>query len=203
VAGPTVLTSEPAAIVAGDTITWTTSSPQFPSGSGYTLKYYLVGPVASPTAAPIQLADSVNGVTITQSGNLYTVTVPAATTASWAAGSYAWSRTFTSGANRYTEDGKASAGFMQVAPDPTVAPAATHATRTLAAIETALESLSAGQYISVSVDGISYTRSQLPELYMQRSRYKAEVYREQAIARGAKGLTSVVRMVPGFVRSRG
>ncbi len=206
-----VPTSEPSSFVAGDTVSWTTSSSSFPAGSGYTLNYALIGPSSNPTATPTLLANGTNGVTITADGSTlkYTVTIPAATTAAFAAGSYTLSRWFVLAGARYTETdsfgaplGGTASRPLYVNADPTQAIAATHASRTLVAIEAAIESIGANKFASVSVDGVSYTRASMAELYAQRSRYRAEVLREQEIARGGRGLSTITRVVPYFTRNR-
>ncbi len=207
-----VPTSEPTSFVAGDTVSWTTTSSSFPAGSGYALAYALIGPAINPTATPTLLAQGANGVTIVGDGTTlkYTVTIPASTTATIAPGSYTLSRYFTIGGLRYTESdwtganplGGVASRPLYVNADPTQAVAATHASRTLAAIEAAIESIGSNRFASVSLDGVSYTRASLGDLYTQRSRYRAEVLREQEIARGGRGLPTITRVVPNFTRNR-
>ena len=73
----TIPTTEPTSVVAGDTLTWTKSLPDYLPGT-WTLKYRLIN------------AAGKFDITATTSGNLHLVTVTSTTSASYTAGDYTW-----------------------------------------------------------------------------------------------------------------
>lgn len=83
-------TSEPTAVVAGDTIAWTKSLPDYPASAGWTLAYRIINSGAK------------YDVTATADGDDHAVSVTAAVSALWAAGTYGWQATVTKGTERYT-----------------------------------------------------------------------------------------------------
>jgi len=85
---------EPSNIRSGDTVAWERASNDYPPGGGYSLSYAFVSRAASY---------QVNGSMVTAGSQNYEITVPAATTATWAPGTYRWQAYIndTSG-NRYT-----------------------------------------------------------------------------------------------------
>jgi hypothetical protein len=105
-------------IIAGDSLQFTTSVPDYPASDGYTLKYRLV-PRSAGTAIVI---------TATASGDDFAIDVAASTTATWGAGEYSW--------HAYVEDGSArftvGTGQLTIKPNPATMAAGTD-TRTLAA----------------------------------------------------------------------
>lgn len=105
-------------IIAGDSLQFSTSVPDFPATGGYTLKYRLV-PRVSGTAIVITAAAS---------GDDYAVDVAAATTAAWGAGEYSWHAYVELGSARFT----VGTGQITIKPNPATMAAGTD-TRTLAA----------------------------------------------------------------------
>jgi hypothetical protein len=98
---------EPREIRAGDTVTWSRYYDDYPPGDGYTLQYVFVSRTAN---YPI------NGGMIVAGSQSYDVTVPAATTATWAAGWYRWQAYIFDSAtppNRYT----VGEGVVEVLPN--------------------------------------------------------------------------------------
>jgi len=83
-------TTEPSRVTAGDTIAWTKSLPDYPASSGWILKYRLIN-----AAGKID-------ITATAAGNDHAVSVPAATSAAWPAGTYTVTAWVEKGAERYT-----------------------------------------------------------------------------------------------------
>lgn len=71
-------TVEPATVNAGDTVRWTRALPDYPASAGWVLTYTLLNSAGKIT------------VTASASGDEHLVNVAAATTATWAAGDYAW-----------------------------------------------------------------------------------------------------------------
>lgn len=90
-------------LVAGTTLNFLTSVLDYPATAGWTLKYYLVRRGA---AGAITISASTEGAD-------YRVQVPAATTASWAADSYAWESRVEKGAEKYPID----SGQIVIRPD--------------------------------------------------------------------------------------
>jgi hypothetical protein len=83
--------TEPAIVTAGDTVAWTKSLPDYPASAGWTLKYRL-----------IKVAGIID-ITAAASGADHAVSVAAATSVGWAAGTYAWQAYVEGGSSeRYT-----------------------------------------------------------------------------------------------------
>lgn len=98
----TVPTREPAEIVAGDTVTWQKSLADYPASAGWVLNYRLIN-----AAGKIDIEAAA-------SGDDFLITVPAATSAAYAAGTYSW-QAFVDGvaSQRFTVGG----GTLVVKPD--------------------------------------------------------------------------------------
>jgi enamine deaminase RidA (YjgF/YER057c/UK114 family) len=92
-------------LVAGDSLNFSTSTPQYPASSGWVLKYRLV-----PRAAGASVINLVG----TAEGADHRVQAAAAVTASWAAGDYGWSAWVEKAGEVYTVD----SGQIVVTPDP-------------------------------------------------------------------------------------
>ena len=86
--------SEPREIRAGDTVQWQRACNDYPPTQGYSLSYAIVNRFAN---------FQVNGPAVVAGSQNYEITVPAATTAAWAPGSYRWQAYINDQAgNRYT-----------------------------------------------------------------------------------------------------
>ena len=72
-------------LIAGDTLDFIDSVPEYPPADGWTLKYQLVPRFTTPTQVPITL-------TASTSGSDYRVQEAAGVTATWKPGAYAWAR---------------------------------------------------------------------------------------------------------------
>lgn len=83
--------TEPTVIHAGDTIPWTKTVPDYPSTDGWTLSYSL----------RLQNGSGSVDATATPSGQDYTVTIPAATTAPMTPGTWVWAAYVTKALERY------------------------------------------------------------------------------------------------------
>jgi hypothetical protein len=83
-------TTEPAVVTAGDTIAWTRSLSDYAASSGWTLKYRLIN-----AAGKIDITASASGAD-------HAVSVSAATSAGWTAGTYAWQAYVEKSGERYT-----------------------------------------------------------------------------------------------------
>ena len=184
----TVPEGEPATLVAGDTWIWQRSglASDYPVAL-YTLNYSIQreGDVAAPTVFV--------AITI---GDIYKVTVAAATTAAKLAGTWRWVSYMvrTSDAARVA----VGSGVFTVKPNPAAAyDARSHAVKILAAIESLIEGRAASDVNSYSIAGRSLTKLSVDDLLRWRAHYKREVRRERdaanAAAGRATGRTQVVR----------
>ena len=87
---PDIPSIEPASITAGDTVQWTRSLPDYSAASSWVLKYRLIN-----AAGKIDIVS-------TASGSDHLVSVTAATSAGWAAGTYSWQAFVEKATERYT-----------------------------------------------------------------------------------------------------
>jgi len=166
----------PSRLVAGDLWQWradglATAYPADTFGLSYVLAPKAGG---TPTTAPA-VADA----------NGWGVTVAAATTATLAAGTYAWTlfATRTSDGARQT----VCAGALEVAPDPAGAgDTRTAARKMLDAINAVLEGRITKNVESYSIEGRSLTRVPFEVLRNTRARLMREVQAEDALARGRR-----------------
>lgn len=165
-------------LIAGDTLDFDVSIPDYPAIAGYTLKYRLV-PRAAGT--PITITAAANGAD-------YSVTVAPSTTSGWAAGEYSWSSWVEKTGARYTQE----QGQITIQADPSAIAAGTD-TRSEAAI--ALEAIRAVIANRATLDQQEYTiggrslkRTPMADLIMLLRHFEAEVAREEADARAARGL---------------
>ena len=157
---------EPARIVAGDTASWTARLGDYPASAGWVVTYFLSKIGAA--AAPIE-------ITSTASGDDHLVEVPATETAAWTPGIYRWTGVATLGAERHSF----GPGTLAVVPDPSQAhDARTHAEKSLASIEAALESAVGTATVECELDGVR-VRKDRKELLELREYYRLEVNRER------------------------
>lgn len=104
-------TDEPLNIRAGDTVGWSKSFDQYPPSGGYSLSYVFVSKSALYAVA---------GNMVTAGQNNYSIEIPAATTAAWAAGTYRWQSYITSADGKRFTVGE---GVAEVLPNLQVATA--------------------------------------------------------------------------------
>ena len=171
---------EPQQFTAGDTINWVRTLDNYPASAGWTLSYVLRGPqTIKVNASTYQTSD-------------YIVSIPAANTTNYKDGLYSVAAYVTnSGGYRYTVP--TWFPLITVRPDPSkyvdgTASNLTFAQRTLAAVETAIENLSARKVASASVNGQSYSIQNLQALQSLRQRMREEVRSEQDAINTAAGL---------------
>ena len=169
--------SEPAVLRAGDTWQWIKSLPDYPA-SAWTLKY--------------RFKNSSGGFEIvaTAMGDDHGITVAAAASAGYAAGSYSWMAWVEGVASeKHTVD----AGICTIDPDyrSGIATAAlddrTHARKALAAIEAWIETKAPG-VAEYEIAGRRLKNWSAGEVYKLRQRYKQEVAAEIAAEKIANGL---------------
>lgn len=173
-------------LVAGETLNYSAALADYPASSGWALTLYL-----NPRAG-----GTVRSVVSTADGDAHLLQATAATTAAWAAGSYAWELWAALGAEAY----RLEAGQLEVLPS-LVAAAAGLDTRTAA--EIMLDGLKAkyrehmtsgnavvGEY---TVNGRSVKYKDVAQLIKAIHQAEREVQAERAAARMAAGLSPRTR----------
>ena len=172
-------TTEPAEIVAGDTLIWkrTDLGTDYANGS-YTLSY---------KARLEGTGSTVITITASASSDDYLVNVAAGTTASYSTGVYRWQAYITrdSDSARVTVD----SGTFEVAANRSASTAdpRSHVKIMLDKIESILEGRADGDVAAYSINGRSLTKLAIPDLLMWRDRYRAEYLREVRAERRDNG----------------
>lgn len=100
------------------------------------------------------------------------------------------------------ERATAKTGVLQVIYDLTQTEPQTDAQIMLASITAAIKSLTQRPLISVSVNNVSYTRSDLATLISMRTRLQAEVIREKNVQDAFRGIETSGRISTRFIPSR-
>lgn len=163
---------EPSFFTAGETVEWTKALPDYPSGT-WTLKYALQAPGRTLIA-----------VTAANEPDLsYSIAILAATSASYAAGSYTWTAYVEAGPARHV----VARGSISILASPLAMLGSTHATRMLALIEAALEGRIPNGLESTNIDGQQIDRIPVIRLHELREQYRNEVLMEQKAAIAAAG----------------
>jgi hypothetical protein len=160
-------------LIAGDTLQFTTSVPDYPASAGWTLTYRLV-PRTSGSAISFDA---------TADGDDYDIEVGASTTDDWTAGEYSWSAYVSKAGERHTVD----QGTVKIQPNPGVVAAydaRSFARKALDAIEAVLEGRASKDQEEYSIGGRSLKRTKLEDLHKMRARFKAEVDAEDRAAAG-------------------
>lgn len=169
--------SEPTQFRAGDTVLWSKSLADYSPADSWVLKYKFVGS-----------AGKSDDITATVSGDAWVVTVAKTVTAALAAGIYTLIGWVEKGTERYT----VAETTVQILTNIAIASAATdtrsHARKTLALIEAAIESYAVRPVEQLSIAGRTWTRPSLETLNRLRSKYAKLVRREVEKERRAKGL---------------
>lgn len=157
---PSIPTTEPDLLFAGDTCKWTKTISDYPSSDGWTLVYSFRGPSAF------------TDVTAATSGSGYAVTIPLATTTPLQAGGYTWSARVTKAGETYT----VGRGVLNVelAAGASLVP---HEVKMLAAIEAVLEGRITADVQQYAIGGRQITKIPIEELAKLRGRYQAKVER--------------------------
>jgi hypothetical protein len=176
-------------LIAGDSLVFRTSVPDYPPSAGYSLTYRLVRRDAAGSAITF---------TAGVDGDEYSVNVPPATTAPWTPGRYTWASYASKTGERFT----VGQGELVIEADPATIGAPydnrSHARKVLDAIEAVLENRATTDQQAVSIAGRQVTRMPISELLRLRSVYAAEVQSELAAARSAAGLGAGGRVLVRF-----
>lgn len=165
----TVPTIEPASLRAGDFLTWLKTLADYPANAGWTLAYTLINATSKIT------------ITASASGADHLVSVPAATTAGYTAGTYQWMARVTKATEIYTV-GSGSMIVQQNLAALTTFDGRSHATKMLEAIEAAFEGRASQTQMEMEINGRRLRHYGMDELIKWRSFYKAEVAKEASAA---------------------
>lgn len=174
----------PARLVAGDLWQWRADgmAAAYPSPD-FTLSYSLAPKTGGTSTVAAAVADA----------DGWLVTVPAASTATIPAGTFAWSLF----AVRVSDGARQTvcAGVLEVAPNPTAAlDTRTKARRLLDAINAVLENRITKDVESYSIEGRALTRVPLEVLNTTRARLMREVQAEEAAAAGRRPGPRLIKM---------
>lgn len=157
---PDTPTTEPLSFSAGDTVTWLKSLDDYPATS-YTLTYYLV-------KASVQITFSASA-----SGTDHLVTLAAATTANYTAGTYTWKSYALASGVRYP----VGEGTIDILPNFAAASsgydARTNVKKILDAINALLEGRFDADVENYSIAGRSLTKMSLTDLMDARAKYQS------------------------------
>lgn len=168
-------TTEPAAVTAGDSLSWSITLADYPASDGWALSYALISPTAK-----IAIASAASGAD-------HLVAVTAAISAAWGAGIYDWQAYVTKTTARVT----VRSGRMTVLPNFSAAtPSKTTARQLLDAVNAALLGTGTLTQRMLEINGKRIERHSPADLLAMRSRLMHEVAGEEAAARIAAGLDS-------------
>lgn len=183
----TVPLREPASVVAGDSITWQRSLPDYPAIEGWVLSYRLIN-----AAGKIDIAAGSLGAD-------HLVDVDAATSAAWVAGTYTWQAAVTKGAQRVTVGN----GTVVVKPDLAAQAAGfdtrSSAKKTLDLLDAAMAAHGSQAWTQeYEIAGRRMKYRSPGEFLAFRDKVKAEVAREDAADRIAQGLAPRTKVYVRF-----
>jgi len=170
---------EPLRFEAGSTLLFQKSFPDY-SGTTWSLNYYL----RSPALAAINIAATANG-------SDFLVNIPAATTASWAAGTYLMSGEVSLSPDRFT----IYQNEIVIQPNAQAASTLdyqTWAQKTLAIVEAVISGAMARRDVSYSINGRSISSMTHIKLLESRAWLRAEIAQEKSFGKNRKILTRYV-----------
>ena len=178
-------TTEPDSIIAGDTAKWQRTLDDYPANQSWVLTYTLVSSAQRYTFAAAA------------SGADHLVTVPAATTLAWAAGSYSWRAQVSKAGEVYT----VGSGTL------TVQASFAAATDARSQARVGLDNINAYLADPSRITSAEYrigdrklVRIPIPELLQLKSHLQMQVGREEAAQRVALGLPDPRRVYVRFER---
>ena len=153
--------AEPTQFPVGDSLTWTTSVPDYPASDGWALSYFM----ALPSGPVIQFGSTGNG-------DDYTVSILAATTQAWAPGTYQW----TSRVSKSGEVHTVGRGLFVILPDPTASnDPRSHVRKCLDAITVVIEGRMNDPLAEYKIDGVEAKRIPIEQLLKLQAYYTARV----------------------------
>jgi len=180
----TPLDREPTSFTAGDTISWTRSLADYPASAGWVLAYRFIN------------ATSMFDLTGTAQGDTHVISQTAASTAAYAAGTYAWQAFVTKGSERYTVGN----GTCVVAPNLAGVSGAgfddrTPARKALDALNGGLETFGSNAHVQgYTIEGREMRYRTFADFMAARDRLALEVAREDAAQRARAGLGAKNRL---------
>lgn len=160
---PTIPTSAPAVLTAGETLEWYQSAPDTPASDGWTLTVYVVGPTEATATG---VAD----------GDRWQVTFAASVTTDWPAGTYR----IVARASKAGAVHAVATSVLDVAADPADATGGSqqfHVERALAAVRARRLELLADNVVDYTVGQRSARRRELLELAREERRLTFELAR--------------------------
>lgn len=169
-------TREPSQLTAGDTWQWSQSFADYPASDGWALAYAL----RHPSLTAINLA-------ATADADVFLISIPAATTAAYAAGTYSMTGYVSKGDDRF----EVFRGSLLVLADPVAATTLdtrSHARKVLALVEAALEGRASATLLETEIEGVKLKRIPHADLLLLRDRYRQEVASEDVATAAAQGL---------------
>lgn len=170
-------------LYAGDSLNFATETPGYSAADGWVLYYRLV---------PVSGAASAITLSSTAEGSSHRIQATAVTTAAWSAGDYAWSSWVQLAGETYT----VQQGRLTVVDNPRTVAAGTdlrsHAERVLESIEAVIENRATQAQSEYQVAGRQLKYTPLSDLLALRDKYRWEVKRDRAAARG--GLSNRVQV---------
>lgn len=177
---PDIPTTLPTALVAGNTWIWDRSYADYPASSWTATAYF-------------ERVDKTFSAAASASGSAHRFTIAAATTASYPAGHYRIRVRVTDGTQVFI----AESGWCDVEVDPAASGTTetrSWARRTLDALEQLLEQFATTAIQSGSIEGRSYSRSDLQSLTQWRDKLRVEVQREEMGSKAAASRNIKVRL---------
>lgn len=172
-------------LIAGDTLDFATSVPDFPATDGWTLRFRLI-PQVTGVGSPIDLT------AVPYQNQDYRVQVGPQTTAGWIAADYTLSRWVEKQGARYAVETSPELPVqVRILPDPATATAydgRTDARRNLDAIETYLGGKSTTAVQEYEINGRRLVNYKPAELIVLADYYRRQVANEDRAASLAAGL---------------
>lgn len=180
----TSLDREPTSFTAGDTVAWTRSLADYPASAGWVLSYRFISPTSK------------FDVTGSASGDDHAVTVAAATSAGYTAGTYQWQGYVTLALERHT----VGSGTTVVEPNLAAVSAAGYDNRTparkaLDALNAGLETFGSNAHVqSYQIGDREMRYRTFADFMAARDRLALEVRREEDATRAQQGQPSRNRL---------
>lgn len=171
--------SIPAQLTAGDTWAWTRSFADYPAPTWVATVYFVK-------------ADGSFEASASASGSDHAFSIPAATTAGYAAGRYKWTVRVSDGTDAHVIE----EGWVDVLADPASSgnyDPRSRARRLLDAVQATLENKATVDQQAMSLGGRSISRIPLPELLQWEDKLKAQVSAEEAGSKAGYGRNIGVR----------
>ena len=173
---------EPQSLRLGDTASWSRSLADYPASAGWVLSYALVKSGTRIT------------FTASASGDDHLVSVSAATTAAWTAGTYQWQARVSKAGEAYTIGTGSIELLVDFATQASGYDARSHARKTLEAIKAWIEGRDMG-VAEYEIAGRRLKTIPIGDLLKLRDRYEREVRAEQAASDLAAGLPNRNKIV--------